>query len=184
MARGRDGRDGLPGLPDRDGEQGIQGEPGRDGERGPIGPPGPTSGGVIYTRWGRTTCPTTQGTQLVYAGRTGGTHYRHEGGGANYLCMPDDPQYVLPHYSQGGAGAYIYGTEYRVSTSQVNHNAPCAVCYVATRLVALMIPAKVDCPPSWTREYYGYLMTEHHGTSNNIRGRTVWTKHLILFQEV
>ena len=87
--------------------------------------------------------------------------------------MPDDPQYVLPHYSRG-AGAYIYGTEYRVPTSQNNHNAPCAVCYVATRLVALMIPAKVDCPPSWTREYYGYLMTEYHGSSNNIHGRTMF----------
>ena len=25
-----------------------------------------------------------------------------------------------------------------------------------------MIPAKTSCPPSWTREYYGYLMTERY----------------------
>ena len=24
-----------------------------------------------------------------------------------------------------------------------------------------MIPAKASCPPTWTREYYGYLMAEH-----------------------
>ena len=26
-----------------------------------------------------------------------------------------------------------------------------------------MIPAKTTCPTSWTREYYGYLMSEYHG---------------------
>ena len=26
-----------------------------------------------------------------------------------------------------------------------------------------MIPAKTTCPPSWTQEYYGYLMSEYHG---------------------
>ena len=25
-----------------------------------------------------------------------------------------------------------------------------------------MIPAKVNCPTSWTREYYGYLMSERY----------------------
>ncbi len=28
-----------------------------------------------------------------------------------------------------------------------------------------MIPAKAACPTSWTREYYGYLMTEYKLTS-------------------
>ena len=48
-----------------------------------------------------------------------------------------------------------------------NHNVPCAVCYVATRSVSLMIPAKTQCPTLWTLEYIGYLMTErlnHHRT--------------------
>ena len=34
-----------------------------------------------------------QGTELVYSGITGGTLYCQEGGGANYLCMPKDPEY-------------------------------------------------------------------------------------------
>ena len=25
-----------------------------------------------------------------------------------------------------------------------------------------MIPAKTSCPTSWTREYYGYLMSSHY----------------------
>ena len=63
---GRDGRDGLtgaqgpPGEPGPSqgvqGEQGIQGERGERGPSGPQGAPGPRSGGVVYTRWGRSSC--------------------------------------------------------------------------------------------------------------------------------
>ena len=72
ILRGRDGRDG------REGEPGPQGPPGRDGKVGPKGdmgeqgPPGPSSGGVTYVRWGRITCPDTNGTELVYARRAAG----------------------------------------------------------------------------------------------------------------
>jgi hypothetical protein len=30
----------------------------------------------------------------------------------------------------------------------------------------IMIPAKTQCPSSWTREYYGYLMTEREHASH------------------
>ena len=43
-----------------------------------------------------------------------------------------------------------------------DHNVPCAVFLASTREVALMIPAKTSCPPSWTEEYEGYLMTERY----------------------
>ena len=46
------------------------------------------------------------------------------------------------------------------------HNVPCAVCYVATRETALMIPGRYTCLPNWTREYYGYIMTEGSGGSH------------------
>ena len=50
------------------------------------------------------------------------------------------------------------------SLSAVNyHNVPCAVCYVVTRCVALMIPAKTQCPTNWTLEYDGYLVSEYYG---------------------
>jgi len=26
-----------------------------------------------------------------------------------------------------------------------------------------MVPSHYDCPPGWTREYYGYLMAGYHG---------------------
>ena len=77
---GRDGRDREPGprgLPGRDGKVGLQGEKGDMGEQGP---PGPSSGGVTYVRRGRTACPNTTGTELVYAGRAAGSHYSQKGG--------------------------------------------------------------------------------------------------------
>ena len=50
----------------------------------------PGNGGVVYTRWGKSTCPRVSGTTLVYAGRAGragGTFHGHNGGAVNYLCM-------------------------------------------------------------------------------------------------
>ena len=48
------------------------------------------------------------------------------------------------------------------------HNVPCAVCYVATRCVALMVPAKIRCPTNWTLEYDGYLASGYHGRESRI----------------
>jgi hypothetical protein len=47
------------------GSPGVQGARGLTGQRGPPGPPGPRSGGVIYTRWGKSSCPMTAGTELA-----------------------------------------------------------------------------------------------------------------------
>lgn len=111
-------------------------------------------GGVTYTRWGRTSCPYLSGTQLVYKGITAGSCWSNTGCGANYLCMPHDPQYgrYLPGVQ---AQSSIFGTEYQSNGGPIghqDHNVPCAVCYVPTRETALMIPAKLVCPSSWTRE--------------------------------
>ena len=169
------GRDGLPG---RDGVQGPAGPPGPAGSPGQQGSPGPRSGGTIYTRWGKSTCPQVGGTELVYSGIAGGTFYNQRGGGANYLCMPKDPEYSPTLRYRGGTQghAHVYGSEYENSLQGgQDHNVPCAVCRVSTRSTVLMIPAKATCPSSWTREYYGYIMTELVGDhGRNIRGRTMF----------
>ena len=85
------GRDGLPGRDGKNGEQGPQGERGMPG---PQGPPGPRTAGVTYTRWGKSSCPNTAGTELVYSGIVGGTFYNIQGGGAEKLCLPEDPDYL------------------------------------------------------------------------------------------
>ena len=162
------GMQGPPGLRGLRGPLGPQGSTGSRGDRGltgPPGPPGPAGGGVTYIRWGRTTCPSTPGTQLVYKGRAGGTYYSDSGGGANKLCMPEDPEYS-GRYQTGFQDGYLHGAEYRISNGQEfysmnGHNVPCAVCYASTRVTLLMIPAKISCPSSWIREYYGSLMAEN-----------------------
>ena len=184
VLRGRDGRDG------RNGEKGEMGPPGGEGERGVAGPPGPVgekgmggdpglrgavgepglqgppAGGAVYTRWGRTTCPTVQGTHLLYSGRAGGSSDTHKGGAANYLCLPNNLDH-LQYQSGVQAFGHISGVEYWYAgfplLSSVNYrNVPCAVCYVATRSVAVMVPAKTQCSTDWTVEYVGYLMSENH----------------------
>ena len=194
LLRGHDGRDGLPG---RDGEKGPQGEQGpagpqgppgpqglqgAQGEQGPAGPqgdqgpPGPRSAGVTYIRWGKNSCPTTPGTTRVYEGRAGGTRYIIQGGGAEKLCLPLDPDYIDAPRSTSTSIYYstLHGAEYELHNGPLHnlfeHNVPCAVCYASTRATMIMVPAKTQCPSSWTREYYGYLMTErgitgHHRSS-------------------
>ena len=178
---GRDGRDGDKGGKGSTGEKGEQGQVGNSGPRGPVGmqgDPGPVGpqgpqgvrglpgGGTTYIHWGRTTCPTGQGTELVYSGRAGATQHLHKGGAANYLCMPDNPDHSL-FQSGVQTNNYVTGVEYYYrglpSLSSINyHNVPCALCYVATRSVSVTIPAKTVCPTNWTLEYIGYLMSEFY----------------------
>ena len=135
--------------------------------------------GVTYTRWGRTSCPNDTEAQLVYSGRAGGTNYNARGGSAEKICLPDDPDYIpgsidlSPSPAQAIKGV-VQGAELQVNYGVPgnplqhlhNHNVPCAVCFVPVRSTTIMVPAKTVCPVSWTREYYGYLMTE---SDNNYR---------------
>ena len=119
---------------------------------------------MTYTRWGKTSCPNSTGAQLVYSGKAGGTKYNSQGGSAETICIPDNPDYI-PETAQVTVPWFstVQGAEYEFFAGPLeNHtqyNAPCAVCDVPSRSRAIMIPAKTMCPPSWTREYYDPL---HH----------------------
>ena len=146
------------------GSKGTQGDTGLKGQKGgtgAAGSPAAVVGGVTYHRWGKSTCRS--GATLVYGGKTGSSFTDDRGGASNYVCMPNEPQYTL-RYLPGVQGySYVYGTEYEYAPPGYNvnnHNAPCAVCYVATKLTTIMIPAHTSCPTGWTREYYGYLASE------------------------
>ena len=81
--------------------------------------------------------------------------------------MPLDPEYTLPYWAGVNGHSYVYGAEYEVPIrGTLNHNVPCAVCAVSTCEKVLMIPAKTSCPNSWTREYYGYLMSDNRGSGH------------------
>ena len=60
--------------------------------------------------------------------------------------------------------AFIWGAQYEYTTGASDkHTIPCAVCYVSARPTVLMISGQASCPASWTREYFGYLMSENTG---------------------
>ena len=127
---------------------------------------GDACGGVSYTHWGRTSCPSTEGTRLVYRGKMAGSAW-NEAGSSNYLCLHDQPQFLsVTPGPQGGGRGYLYGTEYEARasppafTNQRGHDAPCSVCYTFERSIIITIPGRTSCPTSWTREYYGYLMAD------------------------
>ena len=168
ILRGRDGRDGPAGEKGDKGEPGgppgpvgLQGARGEQGPPGIEGLPGPSSGGAVYTRWGRTVCPPTSGTKLVYKGLAAGTSWDQPGGGANYLCITEQPQYLSSTVPAGYSS--LHGTEYQYPVFGFlnDHNVPCAVCYISQRSSKLMIPGRITCPQSWTEEYEGYLMAQH-----------------------
>ncbi|XP_036354439.1 short-chain collagen C4-like, partial [Octopus sinensis] len=131
--------------------------------------PGP---GSLYTRWGRTTCPTNS--SLVYDGLVGGQYYDQSGGGSNLLCLPKDPIWANYTAKREAAGS-IYGSEYQLQDYPTNkifsfanakslhdHDVPCAVCLTRQPAAVMMLPARTKCYPGWTAEYSGYLMAGRH----------------------
>ena len=102
-----------------------------------------------------------------------GAGYR-EAGSAEYLCLHKQPQFLSTTPGIQDQRSYLDGTEYRSSqgpafANMANHDAPCAVCYAPTRIAKITIPGRISCPPSWTREYYGYLMAAGHYISHQSR---------------
>ena len=127
---------------------------------------------ATYTRWGRTTCPG-NGSESVYDGFAGGSHYTHKGGASSMLCLPKDPDWEAGKTSDK-ADTYaglIYGAEYEDNNgrtdqlfgeSHQNRDVPCVVCDVTRRSTVLMIPGRSKCHAGWTLEYTGYLMAGYY----------------------
>ena len=144
---GRDGRDGQPGLPGREGQKGEQGLQGDQGPPGPPGPQGPIGlAGTVYTRWGSGTCPEVNGTELVYSGFTAGSYLTY-GGGADYLCMPNDPEFSVSRSIGTQGHSQLFSTEYELPLEGGQyHNAPCAVLLYDNKSHYVNDPWKRDLP--------------------------------------
>lgn len=132
----------------------------------------PTTARSVYTRWGRTVCPSDA--SLVYSGWMVAGHYNQIGGTSSYLCAHETPQY--DSYDDGDqSNGLLYKVEFETNgngipatamTSVHNYEARCAVCEVP-RSLSLMIPARRSCPTNWTLAYEGYLMNNYHAGHNN-----------------
>lgn len=97
-----------------------------------------------------------------------GAFWSEQGGGSDHLCLPDNRDSLLVSDGQQNERNYVYGVEYQAEegpalSNVLDHDVPCAVCYTAERVNTIMIPGKINCTSSsWTREYYGYLMSSRH----------------------
>ena len=133
--------------------------------------------GSTYVRWGKQTCPGINGTETVYTGFAGGTHYSVSGRAANFLCLSPDP--VWAHYTDAAdSRGAVYGMEYEfwnqrnnlrsyLGNNLHNEDVPCSVCRT-TRQSVLMIPGRNICYRGWTLEYKGYVVSSdnHYSTSS------------------
>ncbi|XP_072043223.1 uncharacterized protein [Amphiura filiformis] len=118
--------------------------------------------GSLYIRWGSRQCPDTA--EVVYTGYVGGSHFYNDGGGSNYLCLPQDPDLIMASPGIQSTRARIDTVEYYTDdfdplSSRHHQDAACAVCQTKNRSMMLMIPAKLTCPIGWIREYFGYIMS-------------------------
>ena len=109
----------------------------------------------------------------VLVGHVGGNYFLEKGGGVNYLCLDENPEWGNRIDGLQG-NAPLYGSEYEAAAyeqifSKANnggqslHNLDvlCAACYAPTRSAQIMIPGRRTCPDGWTMEYRGYLVTEN-----------------------
>ena len=99
-------------------------------------------------------------------GSVGGSHYSHTGAAVNYLCLPQQPEW-LSRVPTGHAD--LYGGEYDGSDfgTKTGDAIPCAVCRTTDNSV-MMIPARVNCYGGWTKQYRGYLGAgyNHHAAAS------------------
>ena len=144
------------------GPQGVKGDTGGKGQKGDI------NSGSTYIRWGRDDCPS--GAVALYSGRAAGTRHDTKGGTSDHLCLPDHPRYGSSHTESISP---LYGVEYeRWPTSSPRayyDNMPCVVCYIATRSAMFVQQASYLCPSGWSREYYGYMMSEERNSNRQAR---------------
>lgn len=129
---------------------------------------------ATYVRWGRKVCP--GNATIIYSGYIAGGNSVEQGGGNNYLCVFDRPQWGSNNKAgaQNG-GSFLYGAEYEMrdgtnspfltsnngGRTLFNLNPPCVLCRTLAKSQQMMIPGRTDCPPDWKFQYRGYLVTAH-----------------------
>ncbi len=133
---------------------------------------------TTYQRFGSSECPAIDGVTMIYTGVT--VAFAPSLGSTDFKCIPkqnEDNGYSekIAYYNEtfgkfddkgGGVVAhYPNVTEYRTFRVDSNHyDVPCALCSVEQRTTIQVIPSSYKCPPAWTLEYNGYLMTDRSTT--------------------
>ena len=112
----------------------------------------PSYSGATYIRWGRLSCPPSS--DMIYRGQMAGPDIYSSGGGSNYQCLPDDPEYSS--YRVPATKSSLRNIVYIESPNIYGVNlhvqrVPCIACESQRRVTLMMIPGKIRCPTSdWT----------------------------------
>lgn len=139
---------------------------GPKGESGPAGSSGLNATceckqaqySITYIRWGSKFCPLDTQNEL-YSGYTSGD------GSSNYMCLPDNPQYMKFDQKSKTHTATIdgvkYGTQNVIFSNLLKDKAvPCTLCHVTGFAMTTMFPATTKCPDKWKELYSGYIVTQ------------------------
>ena len=86
-------------------------------------------------------------TLSIISGQVGGSHYLSSGGAAEYLCLPNHPQwgskFTKAEKDGGHANAYVFGAEYQTGAysdprkNLHDYDVPCAVCLTKKSTVSM-----------------------------------------------
>lgn len=117
----------------------------------------------VYTRWGNNDCP--DGSDKLYTGVVGGTHYSQHGAGYNNLCLTPDPEKPAKIFANGHQNhAHLYGTEYEGAYAGRNphdHDAGCSVCVYKGK-TSYTVWGTTQCGDGHSLLYKGNVFGEHH----------------------
>ena len=72
--------------------------------------------GSTYIRWGRNSCPSVNGTELVYSGFAAGSEHTETDAASNYICL--SPDLTWEHYNDAHDNmAHVFGAEYQLNNA-------------------------------------------------------------------
>ncbi|XP_022257293.1 uncharacterized protein LOC111089315 [Limulus polyphemus] len=130
-----------------------------------------------YVHWGKSSCYSAN-TEKLYSGYAATHPEEGIGGGANYLCYPEDN---LAWGEECSSSDQTFLGTLRLGT--INNNSPlntsktlfqrsvvCALCHITNRSSVVTFLLENECPEGWITEYKGYLVTNEN---NGHRGEYV-----------
>ncbi|KAF8794193.1 hypothetical protein HNY73_002195 [Argiope bruennichi] len=114
--------------------------------------------GATYIHWGKTNC-TSDAETMSKGNALGPSDY---GGGANFLCIPDKPEFGDPPANQKDAAA-LQTTTYQFPNGK-NMALACSNCRLASRGTVQTFVGRTQCPQEWDFVYEGVLMSGSRNT--------------------
>ncbi|CAL1298779.1 unnamed protein product [Larinioides sclopetarius] len=127
------------------------------------------TGTGTYTRWGSKECTDSPMLFKLHTGFMAATTNKGTGGGTDYLCLPENPEFPENEPDFGSdVSTVLSGVKYGLMDDHpfsvhdaryfFGKGVPCAMCHMTNRTLVHVFPAEDECPEDWIYEYSGYMM--------------------------